>query len=104
MGIFLVIVSSALVIGVIAISIAIYLNDRDRRKGKGRSIALYFTGTLLSGIVLGGLFIFVASPMLCIIFHGEACNWVAGIVGIPAFFAVGAGLFMHYWVTHAKAP
>jgi hypothetical protein len=41
MGQFLVLIGGGLIIGVLVGSIAVYLNDRDRRNCKGRSITLY---------------------------------------------------------------
>lgn len=89
---------------VVAIPIAVYLNDRDRRNGRVRSLALFATGTLVAGTLTGLVFIYAIAPVLCAIVAGESCAWTAAIVGAPAFFAFGVGGFVYVWVRRGKAP
>lgn len=104
MGNFLMLIGGGFVMAVIAIPIAVYLNDRDRRNGKGRSLALFTAGVMVAGILADAAFIYAIAPGLCSIIAGESCAWTAGIVGVPAFFAFGAGGFVYVWRQRGKAP
>jgi hypothetical protein len=94
MGQLLILVGGIFFIGVLAGPIAAYLNDRERRNGKGRSIILYTTGVLLAGVLACVLFV----PVFFVVCSGEACAWVATIVALPGFFALGVATFVYFWV------
>lgn len=104
MGDFLLFIGGVAIIGAIAGSIAIYINDRERRNGKGRSVFLYAFGTLSVGILAGSLFLFLGSPGVCTVFPSETCNLVTTMLGVPIFFAVGIFLFVYFWLNYGKAP
>lgn len=98
MGQFLMLIGGGLIISALVGSIAIYMNDRDRRNGKGRSIVLYATGALLAGILASCFFIYAAAPAFLFMFAGEESRWIAAIIGTPAFFALGVATFIYFWV------
>jgi uncharacterized membrane protein len=98
MGQFLMFIGGGLIINALVSSIAMYLNDRERRNGKGRSVVLFATGILFSGVLAICFFIYAAAPALCSMFPGEECGWVAAIIGVPGFFALGAATFVYFWV------
>jgi MFS family permease len=104
MGLLLMLVGGGLIMGVLVGSIAIYVNDRERRNGEGRSIILYATGTLITGVVAIFIFIYAVAPVFCFLFPGEECGWVSAIIGTPAFFALGAAIFIYFWLRRGKHP
>lgn len=104
MGNFLSLIGGGFLIAVVAVPIAAYLNDRDRRNGKGRSLALFAAGVVGAGTLTGSVFLYAIAPGLCAIIAGESCAWTVGIVGAPAFFAFGVGGFVYVWMQRGKAP
>ena len=76
---------------------AVYINDREMRQGKGRSIALYCAGVLMSGlagVLLAGFFVV---PAFCSYYHGEQCSFGAGVISLPLFFSVAVAMFVYLW-------
>lgn len=104
MGTLLILVPAAILIGVLAGSIAIYLNDRERRGGKGRSLPLYVGGVLLAGALPSWLFIVAGAPVFCYVFPGEKCGWAAGGIALPALFGLGIATFIYFWKKHGITP
>jgi len=100
MGQLLILVGGILFIGALTGSIAAYINDRERRNGKGRSIILYSTGTLLAGVLACVLIV----PVLFIACSSEACAWVITIIALPGVFALGVSTFVYFWVRHGSKP
>jgi hypothetical protein len=105
MGLLLLAIGGGLFIASLAGSIAIYVNDRERRNGKGRSFVLFAVGALISGI--SGIFLFMyaiapalhlVAPILLFMFSPEERSWVGAIVGVPASFAFGVAAFDYFWV------
>lgn len=90
--------------GVIVGTIAIYLNDRNHRNDESRSIVLYATGILIMGVVAIFIFIYAVAPVFHFLFLSEQSNWIDGLIGVPAFFALGAATFIYFWLRHGKHP
>jgi uncharacterized membrane protein YeaQ/YmgE (transglycosylase-associated protein family) len=103
MGILLILFPAVILVGVLAGSIAIYLNDRNQRNGKGRSIAIYILGILLAGVT-AWFFAIAAAPAFCHLFPGEACSSVAGGIGFPALFGFCVATFIYFWGQRGKTP
>lgn len=104
MGLLIILFPAFILVAVLAGSVAVYLNDRDRRGGKGRSIAFYIGGILLAGLVPSILFIASGGSAFCYLFPGEACAWAAGGLGLPAFLGLGIGTFIYFWRRHGNTP
>ena len=104
MGSFLILIGGGFLMAVVAVPIAVYLNQRHRENGRARSFALFAIGTLVAGALTGSVFVFAISPVLCAILAGESCAWATAIVGAPAFFAFGVVGFLYVWVRRGKAP
>lgn len=104
MGNFLLIVGGGFLMAVVAIPIAVYLNDRERRNGKGRSLVLFSAGVVVAGMLSSLVFLYAIGPGLCSIIAGESCAWTVGIAGTPAFFAFGIGGFVYAWKQRGRAP
>jgi MFS family permease len=100
MGTLLIAVGGIFFIGVLAASIAAYLNDRDRRNGKGCSLIIYAVGALLAGVLACALVV----PAFFVMCSGEACAWVGAIVVLPGLFALGVAIFVYFWLRHGKSP
>lgn len=99
MGALFIVIGGIFFIGVLAVSLAAYLNDRDRRNGKGRSIIIYAAGALLAGVLVCALFV----PAFFVMCSGEACAWVGAIVALPGFFALGVATFVYFWLRRGKS-
>lgn len=104
MGQLLMLVGGGLIMSALVGSIAIYINDRDRRKGEGRSVVMYATGALITGVAAIFIFIYAIAPVFCFMFPGESCGWTSAIIGVPAFFALGAATFIFFWLRRGKHP
>jgi hypothetical protein len=104
MGLFIILFPALILVAVLAGSIAIYLNDRERRGGKARSLPLYVGGILLAGALPGWLFIVAGAPGFCYMFPGEECGWAAGGIGLPALFGLGIATFLYFWKRRGNAP
>jgi len=105
MGTFLLLLGGGLFIAALAGSIAIYLNNRGGRNGKGRSVVLFAVGALTAGV--SGIFLFMyalapalhmLAPILPFMFSSEERSWVGAIVGVPASFAFGVAGFNYFWI------
>ena len=102
MGELLLVIPGALLIGTFAGSIAVYVNDRERRGGNGRSIIFFSTGALLAGVLACW---FVAVPTVtvyCRVFPTEQCNWIGGVVGVSLFFSLAVATFVYFWAKHGR--
>jgi hypothetical protein len=104
MGQFLTLIGGVLIMSALVGSIAVYLKDRERRNGKGRSVVLFATGILFAGVLAICLFIYAAAPALCSIYPGVECGWYSGIIGVPGFFTLGTAIFVSFWLWRGRPP
>lgn len=88
------------IIGTLVVAAAAYLNDRESRNGKGRSLALYLAGILAAGALCS----VVAVPVFFLLCSGKTCAWIATLVVFPGSIALGVGVFIRMWMRRGRAP
>jgi hypothetical protein len=83
-------------------AVAIFINDRQKYRGKGRSIILFSIGALLIGIIGGVIGMVVGNFAYCPFYEGEQCGFFLAVFIGPPSFSIATAFYLYYWVRLGK--